>query len=161
MIFQIGEISIEFDLLEVERAFVALEREAGVKDSKPTIELLDALVEWLAAKGIAATRSGAWQVWWGVYERIDKIRKGNRVNAEIAFWFHCNPFELTTEQRVALMANLPRVQAQGTLQSGSYNGTDYNYIYRLTLLATGDKQAANRAKADALERYVDAKMGTR
>ncbi len=151
--------TIELDLTATQDAFTAIEDKCEVTGSRPNTLLLDTVSAWLSERGVhGCTRSAAWQVWWAVYERIDHIRKATQLNAEIAYWFHVDPFGMTDEQRLGLIANLPRVKAQSALADGKFNGTDYNYVYHLTLLATGDEKQARRAKADALERYVDAKM---
>lgn len=151
--------SLDLDLIATEETFVALEKKCNVTGSHPTTLLLDAVVQWLDSLGVpGCTRSAAWQVWWAVYERIDHLRKATQLNAELAYWFHVDPFGMTDEQRLGLIANLPRMKAQSTLHNGKFNGADYNYVYHLTLLATGDKSQAQRARADALERYVDSKI---
>lgn len=157
----INNQTIEIELIEAEAAFGDIESECGLVGRSPTVQLLDAVAAWLALRGVdGCSRSVAWQVWWAIYERIDCIRKATQTDAEIAYWFHVDPFSMTDEQRLGLLANLPRVKAQAALADGKFNGTDYNYVYHLTLLATGDEKQAQSAKADALERYVDAKMGS-
>ncbi len=158
--FVIDQSELTIDLLEADKAFSAIESECGARGPTPTAKLLGMVAEWIISQGIPqCSLSAAWQVWWAIYERIDHIRKQAEIDAEIAFWFHVNPFTLTAEQRVGLLANMPRVKAQSRLHNGQFDPTDYRGAYALTLLATGDKAQADRAKANALERYVDAKMG--
>ena len=160
--FAIGESLIELDLRDAERAFVSIETKCGVRGCKPTEALLDELAKWLfsVAGSVVCTRTAAWQVWWAVYERIEQLRRDAELNADLSYWYHVDAFSLTAEQRLGLLFNLPRVKAQGRLAAGNFDSTDYRAIYNLTLLATGDEAQAERAKADALERFVDAKMGT-
>lgn len=155
----IEQTEIELDLLATEREFVALERNTQSDSGKPTPSLLDAVCAWLKDRfSIEATRTVAWCVWWSVYERIDHIRQRATQDAEIAYWFHVNPNDLTTEQKIGLLSNLARVQAQSTLHQANFSGSDYDYVYHLTLLATGDEAQAAKARSIALERYVDSQL---
>lgn len=158
MIVAVGSQSIEIDLMAAEREFLRLEGPQAT--GKPTAMLLDRVAGWLATKGIKQTsRTIAWQVWWAVFERIDAIREQTQVAADIAFWYGINPFGLNDEQAIGLRANLPRVRAQQTLHEGNYRETDYEAVYQLTLLATGDEQLARKAWAIAREKYQDMKTG--
>lgn len=155
----IEQTEIELDLLATEREFLELERHVKTEKGKPTPGLLDAVCAWLNDRfSVEATRTVAWCVWWSVYERIDHIRKRATQDAEIAFWFHINPATLTTEEKIGLLSNLPRVQAQSTLHEANFSGSDYEYVYHLTLLATGDEAQAAKARSIALERYVDSQL---
>lgn len=158
MIFTLNGTELEFDLLTIDRDLNAIERKVGLKESTPTPQLLDALSAWLTLKGVAScTRSMAWQVWWAIYERMDKLRKQYEVNSELAFWFHVDPFKLSDFERIGLLANMDRCKAQGLLHHGKFNPLDYEGVYNLVLLATGDEAKARSARADAMERYVDAR----
>lgn len=154
----IGNQLIEIDPIEAHTKFGELEKQAETNGTHPNAKLLDLVAGWLEGFGVESpTRTAAWSVWWLVYEAIEIIRKQTTRDAELAFWYGINPFELDGRQRVGLMANIDRVKAQKTLHDGRYRSTDYEFIYHATLLATGDQQAANAARSEALERYVDSK----
>lgn len=155
------EHSIDVSLVEAEQVLSRLESRYGLATKamrEPTREFLQGIADWLAGRGLRVTLSGAWQFWRGVFLAVDTLRVRHQRDAEIAFWFKVNPYELTDEQRIGLLANMGRVHAQNLLHTGSYSPTDYEGAYRLTLLATGDKRLADKAKTDALERYIDASI---
>lgn len=159
MIFDIGGTTIEIDLLRIEPVLNGIEDSVGLRGTTPTPTLLDAVALWLSKLGVPnCTRSMAWQVWWAIYERIDLIRRHFQKETELAFWYSVDPFQLSETQKIGLAANLDRVKAQSRLHHGQYNPADYEGVYNLTLLATGDEAKARRARADAMERYVDAKI---
>ena len=158
MKFSIANQSIDLDEIETVLEFGQIESAVGLKTSKPTVALLDALVAWLETKGIQATRTVAWAVWWSLYEYLDQLAKRTAVMSDIAFWYGVDPFALDRESRTALWANLPRVKAQSQLHDGKFDSTNYKQVYQLVLQATGDEQQARKAQADALERFVEASI---
>jgi len=162
MIFDVGGTQLEFDLLRIEPELHAIEDSVAFSGTTPTPALLDAVGKWLAQRGVRdCTRAVAWQVWWAIYERIDLIRRHYQIEAELAFWYGVDAFALTEHEKIGLVANIDRVKAQSRLHHGQFNPQDYEGAYNLTLLATGDETKARRAKADAMDRYVDARMARR
>lgn len=158
-----GDSSISINLVEARSVIAQMEQDCDIDDRingyAGTVRFLRRFSAWLAAKGLqGCTLSGAWQLWRAVSIRLEQLAKANRENAELAFWFKVNPFELSDNERAALLANLPRVKAQDILHSGNYSPTDYNGVYQLTLDATGDEKQAEKAKSDALDRFVDSQI---
>lgn len=158
-----GGIGIDLDLVEARSVIAQMELDCGIGEQlngyEGTVRFLRRLSAWLALRGLPnCTLSGAWQLWLGVTIRIQQLAKLNRENAELAFWFKVDPFKLSDDQKAALLANLSRVKSQDILHSGNYSPTDYHGVYQLTLDATGDERLAQKAKADALERFVDSQI---
>jgi hypothetical protein len=79
--------------------------------------------------------------------------------AQIAYWYKIDPYQLNVMQRHGLLANLPKVQAQQRIADGNFESTNYENLYDLVLLATGNEKKARKARAAALERYVDQQTG--
>ncbi len=136
-----------------------LEAAAGVVVSEglvtPTRKLLELVATALDAIGAqGCTLDGAWMFWKLVNMEAEAAREANTENADLAFWYGVNPFELDDDQRVALLTNLPRIKAQDALKRGSFDPMDMNHVYALVLAATGDQQQAQKAKADAAELRV-------
>lgn len=65
---------------------------------------------------------------------------------------------MSAEEKLGYAANLPRVQAQDTLHAGRCDWRDYRQIYALHMAAYGDRQLAAKARAKALELFVDSEM---
>jgi len=57
-----------------------------------------------------------------------------------------------------LLANLNRMKAQQKIHLGQYEPTDYQHVYALYLAAFDDEALASKARANALEQYVDRKI---
>jgi len=159
MKFFIDGTSISIDILTAQRQLERIENEVDLKGRSPTMALLKAIGGWLEELGVQASLSACWAFWWSVAEITYRAGKQSEPMAELAYWFGINPFTLTEMQQVELMSNLPRVQAQQTLHAGRFDKTDYEGVYQLVLLATGNEKFAQKAKADALERFVDARVG--
>ena len=88
--------------------------------------------------------------------RADRaIKKLTERDAEIAFWFHVNPKDLTPAERIGYLANLERCKAQQVIHLGKYNPSDYRGVYQLYLLAFGDEDVARRAQVRAAELLVE------
>ncbi|HHM11974.1 MAG TPA: hypothetical protein ENJ16_00355 [Planctomycetaceae bacterium] len=75
----------------------------------------------------------------------------------IAFWFHVNPEQLSGRTKAGLLANLDAMKAQHAIHLGNFDPADYETVYRLYLAAFGDADLAARARARAMEVYVDRK----
>lgn len=156
---RIGRKRLNIDPIETLAEFTRIELRTRTKDHKPTGPLLDGIAGWLRSLGVASpTATLAWSVWVLVWEYVDRVARQHQANADLAYWYGINPFALDDSQRLALWSNLGRVQAQQQLTSGRFDATDYRGVYKLVLMATGDTEAAERAQADALERYVQAQM---
>jgi hypothetical protein len=93
-----------------------------------------------------------------VFWEVDQLKDRYQQEADIAYWFKVDPWELSSEQKTGLLANLVRVQSQQILQSGNYDRTNYEKVYQLTLDATGSEQQARKARTRAREAYVDAQV---
>lgn len=159
MKFLINTHELTVNLLEAAEAFDRMETRAKTKGRHPNVQLLDLVAGWIERQcGGQCTRTAAWIVWWIVYERLDILRRKTVRQADVAIAFGVNPFGMTEDQFTGLFLNIPRAKAQQILQSGKYDPTNWQNVYELVLLATGDKQAAERAKNDAAERYVDAQI---
>lgn len=151
---------LDIDLVDAVELLETLEKQANVKKRTPNPKLLDLVVAWIERTcGAQCSRSCAWVVWWSVYQRLETLRRKSIKYADVASTFHVNPFELTGDQLAGLHSNIARAKAQGMLASGKYDSHNWNAVYDLVLLATGDKEQAERAKTKALERYVNAKTG--
>lgn len=159
MRFTIGDDQLTLNLMDASDTFERLEHQAKIVKRYPNVQLLDLVAAWIERQcGGQVSRTVAWAVWWSVHERIEALRQSVIRHADVAAAYHINPFAMTDDQFVGLYANIPRVNAQQILASGKYDRTDYRAVYDLVLLATGSKQKAERAKIDALERYVDAQI---
>ena len=82
-------------------------------------------------------------------------KKKHRRDAELAFWFGVNPFELTELQKIGMYANVNTCKAQQSIHLGHYDATDYRHVYALYLAAFDDEALASKARANSLEAYVD------
>lgn len=111
------------------------------------------------AKTFSTSKTVAFALWLGTSNVAEALRKRHQVMAEIAYWYKIDPYSLTPETRFGLLANLPIVQAQQRIADGNFEATNYEHIYELVLLATGDEGKARKARAAALERYVDQQTG--
>lgn len=90
--------------------------------------------------------------------RDGHAKKKHELNAELAFWYHIDPFGLDGNQKLGLKANLARVKAQHRIHCGNYDAEDYRGVYELFLTAYGDEQVARKARLRALENYVDGQI---
>lgn len=88
------------------------------------------------------------------FKSLGGVKKKHALEAELAWRFHLNPFELTASQRVGLYTNLSRLESQDIIRSGDYDPANYEYVYNLYICAYGDEQRAQDAKFKALQRYV-------
>ena len=89
--------------------------------------------------------------------RVERVLRGgakkNELEAELTFWYGINAFELTDDQKLGLMANLSRVQAQQLIHLGKFDNTDPKAVYDLFADAF-NADAAERAKAASARQLV-------
>lgn len=138
----------------------SIESTCGLDRSAPTVRPTREFLARVAADaesifGRPMTLTQAWQLWRIVLDRVESLRREAAELSDIAFWFKLDPWTMPQWKRAGLRANIPRVQAQAILHSGTYDSTDYKNVYALVLLATGDEQLAQKAKSDAMERLVE------
>lgn len=163
LVFQSSQSQpVSLDILQTERLCRDLEQQHGIKAVKERVHPTAAYFQHLASKlreqGLkGCTATGAFIVWRAVFDTISEYRKEHDRAAELAFWYGLDPWQLSDEQKLGLLVNLPKVQAQETLHRGDYDPVDYAFIYDLVLLATGDRKRAVKARTAAMERYVDLK----
>lgn len=160
MIFFFDGRRVEVSLRDIMADIAAAETEADLQARdgmvRATPGFLRSLAKRIRFRGfVDATAATAWQVWIAATEHHEHVRSVSVELAEVAFWYGIDPFSLTEDQRSGLMANLPRVQAQQTIHSGSYSPTDYRFIHDLFFLATGDKELARREQTRAMEAFVE------
>lgn len=86
--------------------------------------------------------------------RLDRVKKKHGPLAEIAFHYGIDPFGLTASQRIGLLANLPRMQAQEQIQRRDLEGMDYKQVFALYLAAYDDLELAKRARLEFLKSLV-------
>jgi hypothetical protein len=162
MILRIDRSQFEISIFDAQTAMERCEREAGMdpKATVPTIELLRSVAAWAKRQFcVQLTLTAAWQLWWAVCELLDKARKAQQRIADVGAWCHIDGTRLAEYQLYGLLANVPRIQAQQRLHAGQFDAMDYEGVYQLVLLATGDEQQARSARTLALERYVDSRCG--
>jgi hypothetical protein len=85
---------------------------------------------------------------------VDGVKKKHALDAELAWRFHLNPFELGVGHKIGLIANLGRLESQDIIRSGDYDSTNYEKVYNLFICAYGDEKLASEAKLKALQKYV-------
>lgn len=119
----------------------------------PTIEFLKAVATELSHWG-KVSLSEAWQVWIAIHQYRSERQKQESESAELAFWYGINPYGLTEQRRAGLVLNLPRVKAQQQLESGNFDALNYEAVYDLTKLATGDEEQALAARAESLKLLI-------
>lgn len=123
---------------------------------QPTVAFLRSLAQTLSYTWRRpVTLSVAWQVWHATYAVCERERIKHERDAELAFWFSVNPIALTGDQRIGLAANLERVKAQDRLNTGNYDQANPDQVHALVLLATGDEQAALKARADSIRLVME------
>lgn len=98
-------------------------------------------------------------------ERSDLgLKKKHERDADLAFWFHVPPEgkgkkgAITEGQRIGLLLNKRRVQAQQAIHLGLIDPVDYQGAYQTFYDAYGNEELAQKAKSAALKRYVDWKI---
>lgn len=65
---------------------------------------------------------------------------------------------MSEADKVGYLANLERCKAQDRIHLGLIDWEDYQGVYDLFLAAFGDESKARRARAIAMDHYVDAKI---
>ncbi len=160
MLIEIAGQQVDINLVEATEAMVQCEQNAKLKTTTPTVELLQLVAAWVKQRfGLVISSSAAWQLWWAICEVVERQRKACEELADIGAWMNIDASNLPEEKLVGLRANLPRVRAQQALQQGQFDPSDYEGVYRLVKLATGDEVQAREARLRSMERYIDAKIG--
>lgn len=160
MIFSFDGKEFEISMFDAQAAMEQAETQCGMTSTSPTIELLELVATWAKARfGVKLSLTAAWQVWWAICELILKTRIAHQRIADIGAWLHIDATELSDDQLFGLTANLARVKAQSKLHTGQFDPLDFNQVFELTLLATGNEKEAKEARYKSLERYVDSRCG--
>lgn len=158
MLIEIAGQQIDINLVEATEAMVRCEQSAKLTTTTPTVELLQFVSAWVKQRfGLVISASAAWQLWWAICEVLERQRKACEELADIGAWMNIDASKLSEEKLIGLRANLPRVRAQQALQQGQYDPSDYEAVYKLVKLATGDEVQAREARMRSMERYVDGK----
>ncbi|OGT57665.1 MAG: hypothetical protein A3E01_02705 [Gammaproteobacteria bacterium RIFCSPHIGHO2_12_FULL_63_22] len=79
-----------------------------------------------------------------VRDRYLELKKKHDHDAEIAWWYKIDPFGLTTEQKIGLLANLERQKARQIIFEGDVPD-DAGKAYRLGRLAYDEERAQQMA----------------
>lgn len=126
---------------------------------KPSVAFLKTLASELGKVldlQFKLTPAIAWQVWLAVYSARESQAKRFEAECDIAFWYSINPFELSDEQKLAMLANIGRVKAQQRINDGNINAKTAEDAYNLMLLATGSEMVARRFRGDWIESHTEA-----
>lgn len=165
MIIEYESQSIEVSMLEMARTITKLAGALPVRNSnmRPTMPFLKQVAELLASKGLKCDTTAAWQFWQLITEAIDAYSQAMEIESEIAWEYHIDPTQLSEETKLGLERNIVRNRAKQRLANGDYSPTDYEGVYNLALLATGDEAYSQKLKTEAFQRFVDsqAKRGQR
>jgi hypothetical protein len=62
---------------------------------------------------------------------------------------------MTDSQKLGLLANLNRMKAQQKIHMEQFEPSDYRQVHALYLQAFDDEELANKARANAMDLYVD------
>lgn len=89
------------------------------------------------------------------------VKKKHEREAEIAFWYGIDPYNLSNEQKIGLLANSRRVKAQDAIHRNDYSPTDYNYVHWLYMVATGNERLADTMRLRAIESLIASKCDRR
>lgn len=111
------------------------------------------------AKTFGLTSTAAFFLWTSCYSISERLRIIHADMAKVAYWYKIDPYQLSQQRRHGLLMNLPVVQAQQRVADGNFEATNYEHIYELVKLATGDEAKARKARTASLERYVDQQTG--
>lgn len=149
--FRLGAMLAVFRVLQQTHAI-----ELHLDHVMPSTEFIVAAAGELSKRLRAdVTPTVAYLLWRLALDCVDAIRERNTENADIAFWYGLDPFDMPESNRLALLANLPRVKAQDTLHSGHYDNTDFEAVYSMFKLATDDERLARAEQLAAAKRFVD------
>lgn len=80
--------------------------------------------------------------------------KKNELVAELTYWYHIDVGSLPKERQLGLLANLPRVQAQGQIFEGQVDPMDEDAVYDLYMAAYGDPVLARAERLKAVRAIV-------
>ncbi len=80
--------------------------------------------------------------------------KKNELVAELTYWYGIDVGALPKERQLGLLANLPRVQAQGQIFEGRVDSTDYEAVHDLFMAAYGDPELARAERLKAMKELV-------
>ncbi|MEM6693005.1 MAG: hypothetical protein AAF664_26485 [Planctomycetota bacterium] len=133
---------IEYSRLESRHRLKSVDQEI-----RPTAEFL----REVAKENDSGSSTSAYIAWIKDHQAIRRHATESEIQADVTFWYGINAFELSEDQLTALWANLPRVKAQKTLMEGHFNPKDYNGVFDLVMLATGDEREALKARAKSME----------
>lgn len=134
------------------------EHRLAVVDNRlaPTAAFLKSLAKRLTEIWRArVTPTEAYQIWLLKHAITADIYDRFLGHVEIAHWYGIDPFRIGEDQRLVLKSMLPVVQAQKALAEQRFDPTDYQAVYSLTLLATGDEQAALEARRVSMRALVE------
>lgn len=84
------------------------------------------------------------------------VSRHSKDSARIARFYGISPFSLSRQQRRVLLSNLEPLQAEEILRENG--GLKADSIKALTLLATGDKKAAEKAWTEAQGREQERRV---
>jgi len=87
---------------------------------------------------------------------LDESSKKNELAAELTYWYHIDAGSLPMERQLGLLANLPRVQAQGRIFEGRVDSTDEDAVYDVFMAAYGDPELARAERLKAVREIVRA-----
>lgn len=165
MIIEYESQTIEVSMLEMARKITKFASNLPVRNAnmRPTMPFLKQVAELLESKGLKCDTTAAWQFWQLITEAIDAYSQAMEIESEIAWAYHIDPTQLPEETKLGLESNIVRNRAKQRLATGDYSPTDYEGVYHLALLATGDDDYAQTLKTEAFKRFVDsqAKRGQR
>lgn len=157
MIVTLNGTSIEIPLVSVTREVFRLADNLPVRNNRirPTLPFLRAIAKRLKREGLECDSTAAWQFWQLIVESADAAAQESQLDAEIAWAYHIDPTSLPELVKLGLERNIERNRAKQRLANGDYSPTDYEGIYHLVLLATGDEAQAERRKTEAFKRFVE------
>ena len=122
------------------------------KQIRPTVKFLRSLATALTLRWRRrVTPTQAWQVWHLLFAIEERLQRETQQHAEIASWFNVDPFALSDEQMIGLLANVGKVKAQHRIESGNFDPDDFEGVFNLVLLATGDERQALAARSQSIQ----------
>jgi len=160
MKFQLDGGIIDADLSELQRLLSSVTplSRAVLGTIVSDKSFLEGVAKALQEKYLPETRvtsSEAWQIWKAVDEAATAYQAQTRDYAELAFWFHINPYEVSERQRVGLLANLGMLKAQDRINRGDYDALDPKQVYQLFMLAYEDKELAQRRATESAKLAIE------
>lgn len=160
MKFQLDGGVIDADLSELQRLLSSVTplSRAVLNTIVSDRSFLDKVAEALRIKYLPQSRitpSEAWQIWKAVDEAATIYQAETRDHAELAFWFHINPYQVSERQRVGLLANLGMLKAQDRINRGDYDAMDPKQVYQLFMFAYEDKELAQRRATESAKLAIE------